>query len=165
MTEERQRLFGLAIACQDAGQVALGVGVLRFEANRSSQGCLGRIRIAHTGMGHPEADVGICVVRIKFDAVLQGCEALLDPAEFGLQVRERREDFRRQQGFADEHVVFLLVGSGYARKGVPAALRALARLPAAARLAVVGRDNRPARYRRLAAAVLVDRVLAEVADA
>ena len=40
----------------------------------------------------------------------------------------------------------LLVGSGYARKGVPIALRALARLPARARLVVVGRDKHPARY-------------------
>ena len=34
-------------------------------------------------MGHPEADVGIGVVRIKLDAALQGSKALLDPAELG----------------------------------------------------------------------------------
>jgi UDP-glucose:(heptosyl)LPS alpha-1,3-glucosyltransferase len=42
--------------------------------------------------------------------------------------------------------VFLLVGSGYARKGVATAIRALARLPARARLVVVGRDKDPSRY-------------------
>ena len=47
---------------------------------------------------------------------------------------------------------FLLVGSGYARKGVPAAIRALARLPAAARLVVVGRDKAPGPLPALAAA-------------
>jgi UDP-glucose:(heptosyl)LPS alpha-1,3-glucosyltransferase len=42
------------------------------------------------------------------------------------------------------------VGSGYARKGVPIALRALARLPERARLIVVGRDKDAARYEGLA---------------
>ena len=83
LAEERQRLIGLAIACQDSGQIALGVGVLRLETDRRSQGGFGRIRITQAGMGHPEADVGIGVVRIELDTALQGREALLDPAEFG----------------------------------------------------------------------------------
>ena len=83
LTEERQRLIGLAIACQDAGQIALGVGILRLETDRRPQGGFGCFRIAQTGMGHPKADKGIGVFRIKLDAALQGREALLDPAEFG----------------------------------------------------------------------------------
>ena len=65
--------------------------------------------------------------------------------------RRPRGDAAAAVGFVGEHVVFLLVGSGYARKGVPAAIRALARLPAAARLVVVGRDKRQDRYPALAA--------------
>ena len=53
LAEERQRFIGLAIACQDAGQIALGVGVLRLEANRRSQGSLGRIRIAQRAWATP----------------------------------------------------------------------------------------------------------------
>ena len=34
-------------------------------------------------MGNPEADVGIGVVRIEFDAALQRGQALIDPAELG----------------------------------------------------------------------------------
>jgi UDP-glucose:(heptosyl)LPS alpha-1,3-glucosyltransferase len=42
--------------------------------------------------------------------------------------------------------VFLLVGSGYARKGVGRAIEALAAVPSPAHLLVVGRDKHAARY-------------------
>ena len=71
----------------------------------------------------------------------------VDAREFGPAVRADRAMTRSELGFGDDHVVFLLVGSGYARKGVSAAIRALARLPARARLLIVGRDKNPARYR------------------
>ncbi|HEV8554301.1 MAG TPA: glycosyltransferase family 4 protein [Casimicrobiaceae bacterium] len=74
----------------------------------------------------------------------------VDPREFGPQVRAARASVRASLGFTDDHVVFLLVGSGYARKGVPTAVRALARLPAHARLVIVGRDKALAFYRGLA---------------
>lgn len=74
----------------------------------------------------------------------------VDPREFNPGVREHRAATRAQLGIANKDVVFLLVGSGYARKGVPVALRSLARLPARARLVVVGRDKNPARYEALA---------------
>jgi UDP-glucose:(heptosyl)LPS alpha-1,3-glucosyltransferase len=70
----------------------------------------------------------------------------VDPNEFNPGVRDRRTAIRAGLGFAETDVVFLLVGSGYARKGVPVTLRALARLPARARLVVVGRDKNAARY-------------------
>jgi len=46
--------------------------------------------------------------------------------------------------------VFLLVGSGYARKGVATAIAALARLPGDSYLFVVGNDKSRGRYKRLA---------------
>ncbi len=46
--------------------------------------------------------------------------------------------------------VYLLVGSGYHRKGVEAAMRALAALPAQSHLVVVGADRRMRRYADLA---------------
>ena len=74
----------------------------------------------------------------------------VDPGEFSPTVRKDRVATRANLDLADHHVAFLLVGSGYARKGVPAAIRALAQLPEAARLVVVGRDKDPARYKTLA---------------
>ena len=49
-----------------------------------------------------------------------------------------------------EATVFLLVGSGYERKGVATAIAALAELPASAHLMVVGREKHINRYERLA---------------
>jgi UDP-glucose:(heptosyl)LPS alpha-1,3-glucosyltransferase len=74
----------------------------------------------------------------------------VDPREFGPGVRRERKTTRARLALADDHVAFLLVGSGYARKGVPAAIRALARLPDTARLVVVGREKDPERYETLA---------------
>ena len=81
----------------------------------------------------------------------------VDPREFGPHVRAQRDATRARLGLAATDVAFLLLGSGYARKGVPAALQALAQLPDEARLVVVGRDKNPARYAALAARLGVDR--------
>jgi len=84
----------------------------------------------------------------------------VDPREFSPAVRSDRETTRRALGLAHEDVAFLLLGSGYARKGVPVAIRALARLPSHARLVVVGRDKAPGTYQRLAQrAEVADRVI------
>ena len=74
----------------------------------------------------------------------------VDPQEFGPHVRKGRDATRAQLGIASSTVAFLLLGSGYARKGVPAALQALTRLPSSAHLVVVGRDKELARYTALA---------------
>jgi len=83
----------------------------------------------------------------------------VDPREFGPHVRAQRDATRARLGLAASDVAFLLLGSGYARKGVPAALRALALLPAGARLVVVGREKDPGRYATLARRLgIADRV-------
>jgi UDP-glucose:(heptosyl)LPS alpha-1,3-glucosyltransferase len=74
----------------------------------------------------------------------------VDPRQFGPDVRRNRASMRERLALSAGDVAFLLVGSGYARKGVPAALRALARLPSSARLVIVGRDKDPRRYAALA---------------
>ena len=84
----------------------------------------------------------------------------VDPREFSPAVQVNRAATRAELGLADADVAFLSVGSGYARKGVATAIRALARLPRTARLVVVGKDKSPARYRRLAQrAGVADRVV------
>src|SRR5499427_1019665 len=84
------------------------------------------------------------------DAKLHVIYNAVDPREFGPGVRRDRAATRARLGLVDADVAFLLVGSGYVRKGVPTALAALARLPARARLVIVGRDKDPGRYEALA---------------
>ncbi|MEP7329939.1 MAG: glycosyltransferase family 4 protein [Betaproteobacteria bacterium] len=83
----------------------------------------------------------------------------IDPAVFNPALRAHRDDIRARHGIARDAVVFLLVGSAYARKGVGRAIEALALLPPGAHLLVVGRDRAPGRYARLAQRLgLADRV-------
>ncbi len=83
----------------------------------------------------------------------------VDSNAFHPRLRERRNEVRDRHAIARDALVFLLVGSGYERKGVAAAIAALAALPAPTHLIVVGRDKELARYRRLAhASRLSDRV-------
>lgn len=67
-----------------------------------------------------------------------------------------RQRMRAQLGIAPDAPVFLSVGSGFARKGVAAALAALARVPGEARLVVVGGDRHAERYRGEARALGID---------
>jgi UDP-glucose:(heptosyl)LPS alpha-1,3-glucosyltransferase len=74
----------------------------------------------------------------------------IDPDTFNPALRIHRDAVRARYDIAPDATVFLLVGSAYARKGVGRALQALAMLPRAAHLLVVGRDRAPARYAALA---------------
>ena len=71
----------------------------------------------------------------------------VDLEQFHPRLREaHRAELRHRLSIADTTPLFLFVGSGFERKGVSAALQALARQPAA-ELLVVGADRHSARYR------------------
>jgi UDP-glucose:(heptosyl)LPS alpha-1,3-glucosyltransferase len=74
----------------------------------------------------------------------------VDTDDFAPRLREHREAVRQKLAVPDDATVFLLVGSGYARKGVARALSALARVPGKPWLVVVGRDKARGQYKRLA---------------
>jgi UDP-glucose:(heptosyl)LPS alpha-1,3-glucosyltransferase len=74
----------------------------------------------------------------------------VDSDVFSPQLKHHRGAVRAKLGVPDTATVFLLVGSGYARKGVASAIAALARLPGDTYLFVVGRDKSRGRYKRLA---------------
>jgi UDP-glucose:(heptosyl)LPS alpha-1,3-glucosyltransferase len=65
-------------------------------------------------------------------------------------LREFRERLRARYEIPADATVFLLVGSGYERKGVATAIAALAELPEPAHLMVIGREKRIEPYKRLA---------------
>jgi UDP-glucose:(heptosyl)LPS alpha-1,3-glucosyltransferase len=74
----------------------------------------------------------------------------VDTEVFSPQLAQHRAAVRGKLGVPDAATVFLLVGSGYARKGVATAIAALARLPTDTYLFVVGRDKARRRYKSLA---------------
>ncbi len=74
----------------------------------------------------------------------------VDSEAFSPELRKLRAAVRKALHIAEDATVFLLVGSGYARKGVARAIAALARLPGDCHLVVVGRDKMLGAYRRAA---------------
>ncbi|MBI4755339.1 MAG: glycosyltransferase family 4 protein [Betaproteobacteria bacterium] len=76
----------------------------------------------------------------------------VDGERFSPALKAHRAEVRAGLAIAPEAPLFLLVGSGFERKGVGPALEALAAMTnRGAHLVVVGRDRHEARYRRLAA--------------
>ena len=65
----------------------------------------------------------------------------IDPEEFSPRLSATRAATRASLDIDDDRVVFLLVGSGYERKGVGRAIEALAGVPEPAHLVVVGHDR------------------------
>jgi UDP-glucose:(heptosyl)LPS alpha-1,3-glucosyltransferase len=119
---------------------------------------------------HPGLRAVICIsqmvraeIRAHFDFPDERLHVIynaVDPDEFSPAVCVQRDATRAALGLEADDVAFLLVGSGYARKGVAVAIRALARLPSRARLVVVGRDKDAGRYAALARrAGVADRVV------
>ncbi|MBI5471366.1 MAG: glycosyltransferase family 4 protein [Ignavibacteriae bacterium] len=66
-----------------------------------------------------------------------------------VRTREKRGDLRAQFGIGQDDFVILFVGNEFARKGLHTLVKAIARLPRAPKLVVVGSDN-PAPFRSLA---------------
>ena len=74
----------------------------------------------------------------------------VDGDVFSPDTRAARQDVFERVGVPGKPFVFLFVGSGFERKGLDTALRALARVSAHGILLVIGTDKRLARYRSLA---------------
>jgi UDP-glucose:(heptosyl)LPS alpha-1,3-glucosyltransferase len=74
----------------------------------------------------------------------------IDSDVFSPALKQHRALVRQKLGVSESATVFLLVGSGYVRKGVETAIQALTRLPSDTFLIVVGRDKSLRRYVRLA---------------
>lgn len=74
----------------------------------------------------------------------------VDSNVFSPALRDHRERVRAKYRIGADATLYLMVGSGFARKGVPAIIAALAQLPAPAHLMIVGEDRRNGIYKRLA---------------
>ena len=92
-------------------------------------------------------------IRERFDFAEAGLHVIynaVDSDDFSPRLREHRGIVREKLGVPEAATVFLLVGSGYARKGVARAIAALSRVPGNPYLFVVGRDKARGHYRRVA---------------
>lgn len=81
----------------------------------------------------------------------------VDTSVYHPDLKKHRAEIRARHGIPESATLFLFVGSGFERKGVPALLQAMARLPENACLLVVGRDKHAQRFQRDARALGLSR--------
>ncbi len=73
----------------------------------------------------------------------------VDSNAFSPDLREHRARIRAKYRIAEDATTFLLVGSGFLRKGVPTAIAALAQLPEPTHLVIVGEDRGLTAFKQL----------------
>lgn len=77
----------------------------------------------------------------------------VDTSVYHPDLKKHRAEIRARHAIPESATLFLFVGSGFERKGVPALLQAMTRLPENAFLLVVGRDKHADRFQRRAHAL------------
>ncbi|WP_097458961.1 glycosyltransferase family 4 protein [Mangrovitalea sediminis] len=109
---------------------------------------------------NPELKAVICNSQMVRDEILQNFQIPserihviyngVDLARFHPDCRSQREVMRRKHGADETTPVMLFVGSGFERKGLASAIRAVAGANKGVHLWVVGKDKHQPRYERLA---------------
>ncbi|APZ43535.1 glycosyltransferase family 4 protein [Acidihalobacter ferrooxydans] len=93
----------------------------------------------------------------EIDARIEIVYNAVDLERFSPLLRSRfRQSMLTELQLPERSLVYLFVGSGYARKGLAQALRALSQMPLHCYLVVVGKDRRLRRYRQLARRIGVE---------
>jgi UDP-glucose:(heptosyl)LPS alpha-1,3-glucosyltransferase len=105
-----------------------------------------RAIICNSKMVRDEIRDRFSVAEEKLPVIYNG----VDSEAFSPDLRKHRTAIRNVLHIPEQSVVYLLVGSGYERKGVARAIEAIARLPEHAFLVVIGRDKSLSRYKRQA---------------
>jgi len=72
----------------------------------------------------------------------------VDTSVYHPDLKKHRTEIRVRYDMPESATLFLFVGSGFERKGLPALLQAMAKLPGNAFLPVVGRDKHAQRFQR-----------------
>lgn len=161
------------IACCDIYRAGDGVHREWLKQRRRTLGPLGRLGVAlnpyhrytlatETKLFHsPKLRAVICnshMVKNEIQHYFGLAEEKLHVIYSGVDLQSfhpglaplHRSRVRRQYAIPEDAVLFLFVGSGFERKGLHTLLHALAALPSAAHLLVVGKDKHLERYRKLA---------------
>ncbi len=119
--------------------------------------------------GSPRLKAVICNSRMVRDEIMQDfglpqsrlhvIYSGVDTAQFHPGLRgAHRQSVRAQYGIPPDAPLFLFVGSGFERKGVPALLSAMRAMPKAAHLLIVGRDKKLGSLQREGQKVAAGRV-------
>ncbi len=82
----------------------------------------------------------------------------VDTERFSPALARHRTEIRQRYRIPESAFLFLLMGSGFDRKGVGPAIEALARLPENAHLLMVGKDKHASRYKTQAQRLGLERV-------
>ena len=159
------------MACADIFRAGDGLHRSWLAQRRRTTGLWGRMRLRlnpyHVyalaaeakALTHPRLRAIICGSRMVRDEIAaafpqtRGKLVVLyngvDIRHFHPDVKAEHDAVRQRHGIPFGNTVFVFVGSGFYRKGLAEAMRAIALLPASAGLLVVGQDRHEARYRRL----------------
>jgi UDP-glucose:(heptosyl)LPS alpha-1,3-glucosyltransferase len=164
------------VPCCDVYRAGNGVHLEWLRQRRRQMGGLGRLRLALNPyhrfvaaierrlFSSPRLKAVICnsamvkaEIREWFDVAEPKLHVIysgVDTAKYHPSLRDRlREQERRRFAIPAQAILFLYVGSGFERKGVRQLVQALAGLPPASHLLVVGKDKHTRRYQRLAEAL------------
>ncbi|MCE1242921.1 glycosyltransferase family 4 protein [Oryzomicrobium sp.] len=156
------------IPCCDIFRAGDGVHRVWLDERRRTQSWLGRLSIALNPAHHlrlaaerrlfasPRLKAVICISEMVREEILAHFSIApdklhviynaVDTERFSPALTEHRDEVRARYGIPGDAMLYLSVGSGYARKGVGPAIEAVARLPDNAHLLVVGKDKHAARY-------------------
>jgi UDP-glucose:(heptosyl)LPS alpha-1,3-glucosyltransferase len=156
------------LGCCDVFRAGDGVHAVWLEERNKGRGGLARFAVSMSPyhqyvlrkeralLASPSLAAVICnstmvrdEIKLRFgvaDTKLRVVYNAVDAENFTPALRAHRTAVCGHHGIPADALVFLLVGSGYERKGVATAIDALALAPAHAHLIVVGRESRMRRY-------------------
>ncbi|KAB2639758.1 MAG: glycosyltransferase family 4 protein [Verrucomicrobia bacterium] len=168
------------ISCCDIFRAGDGVHRVWLEERCRHMSWWGKARIALNPAHHfrlaaerrlfasPRLKAVICISEMVKTEVLQhfpiAPEKLhviynaVDTERFSPALITHREEIRRRYGIPESAILFVLIGSGFDRKGVGPAIEAMARLPVQVHLLVVGKDKHASRYQAKARKLGLERV-------
>ena len=156
------------LSCCDVFRAGDGVHAVWLEERNKGRGALARLattlspyhryvlRKERALFANPALAAVICnstmvrdEIKLNFgvaDAKLRVVYNAVDAEVFTPALRAHRTAVCERHGIPTDALLFLLIGSGYERKGVMTAIDALALAPPHAHLIVVGRESRMGRY-------------------
>lgn len=152
----REWLAQRARVLSSAGRLALAINPYHLYVKWAEKGVFTSPRlkavICNSRMVKQEIQRWFGVDERKLHVIYNG----LNLAQFHPDLARHRDEIRKRFGIPQKATVFVFVGSGFERKGIPILLEAIWQLPPTAYLLVVGRDKRQSDYQQRARELELD---------